>query len=135
MYTGKINRTAKQLRAVATVGCVIFAGHVLANDPNVTVTLRVSAAGLDLSRPADVRTFYSRLTTAAKVVCTHGNRVDLLPADDQKGCYEKALADAVRSVKVPMLTQIYLANHTVRSASTGWSYVPVPVEHPITGQK
>jgi UrcA family protein len=104
----------------------MFAGSVLAKDSAVTVALRVSAQGLDLSRPADAQTFYKRLKAAATVVCTHGDRVDLVPSDDPKGCYEKALADAIRSAKAPLLTQIYLASHTVQGAATGWSYVPTP---------
>ena len=127
MYiTTKFDRTARQLVRVVAVGSLIFAGSVSAKDHNVTVALRVSAAGLDLSRPADAQTFYTRLRKAAWVVCTHGNRVDLVPADDEKGCFEKALADAVRFVKAPMLTQIYLANHLIQGAGTGWSYVRVP---------
>jgi UrcA family protein len=125
VYNRTIERTTKQLLAVAAAGCVMLGGNVLAKDP-VTVALKVSAAGLDLSQGADAQTFYGRLKNAARVVCTHGNRVDLVPDDNPKGCYEKALADAVRSVKVPLVTQIYLANHTVQGAATGWSYVPVP---------
>jgi UrcA family protein len=126
VHITKFERTAEQLVRVVAVGCLIFAGNVSAKDHNVTVALRVSAAGLDLSQPADAQTFYTRLRKAAWIVCTHGDRVDLEPADDEKGCIEKALADAVRSVKAPMLTQVYLANHTIQGAATGWSYVPVP---------
>jgi UrcA family protein len=126
VYTTKFERTAKQLVGVVAVGCLIFAGNVSAKDHNVTVALRVSAAGLDLSQPADAQTFYTRLKQAARVVCTHGNRVDLEPVDDEKRCFEKALADAVRFVEAPLLTQVYLANHTIQGAATGWSYMPVP---------
>jgi UrcA family protein len=125
MYSTKINDTAKRALAVVAVCCVMSGGNVLAKDP-VTVSLKVSAAGLDLNQGADAQTFYNRLKTAARVVCTHGNRVDLVPEDNPQGCYEKALADAVRSVRAPMLTQIYVANHTVQGAATGWSYVPTP---------
>ena len=125
MYTKRIGG-GRSLLAVVAVACGMFAGSVLAKDPDVTVALRVSAQGLDLSQPADAQIFYKRLKAAAVVVCTHGDRVDLVPSDDPKGCYEKALADAIRSAKVPLLTQIYLASHTVQSAATGWSYVPMP---------
>jgi UrcA family protein len=127
VYTQRIGGGAQSLLAVVAVACGIFAGSVLAKDPDVTVAQRVSAQGLDLSKPADAQTFYKRLKVAATIVCTHGDRVDLVPSDDPKGCYEKALADAIRSAKAPLLTQIYLANHTVQGAATGWSYVPVPV--------
>jgi UrcA family protein len=126
VYTKRIDGGGRSLLAVVAVACGMFAGSVLAKDPDVTVALRVSAQGLDLSQPADAQTFYKRLKAAAVVVCTHGDRVDLVPSDDPKGCYEKALADAIRSAKAPLLTQIYLASHTVQGASTGWSYVPMP---------
>ena len=128
VYTTKFESTAKQLARVVALGCLTFAGSVSAEDHNVTVALRVSAAGLDLRQPADAQTFYTRLKKAAWVVCTHGNRVDLQPADDERGCMEKALADAVRFVKAPLLTRVYLANHTIQGAATGWSYVSVPAE-------
>jgi len=126
VYTTKFERTAEQLVRVIAVCYLIFAGSVSAKDHNVTVALRVSAAGLDLGQPTDAQTFYNRLKKAAWVVCTHGNRVDLEPADNEKACFEKALADAVRFVKAPMLTQAYLANHTIQGAATSWSYMPVP---------
>jgi UrcA family protein len=126
MHGTKFNYTAKRALGVAAVGCLMLGGNALASDP-VTVSVKVSADRLDLNQEADAQTFYNRLKGAARVVCTHGNRVDLVPEDNPRGCYEKALADAVRSVRAPMLTQIYLANHTVQSAATGWTYVPTPV--------
>ena len=72
--------------------------------------------GLDPTQPADARTFYTRLENAAWVACTRENRADLLPVDDLKGCYEKALGDAVRPSNKPMVTQIYLATHTLQEA-------------------
>jgi UrcA family protein len=126
MYTGKTSRRTRPLLAIGAVVFAIFAGDLAAKDSEVTVTLHVSAAGLDLTEPADAQKFYTRLKAAARVVCTHGNRVDLVPSDDPQGCYEKSLAEAVRAVKAPLITQIYLASHLVRGAPTGWTYVPVP---------
>ena len=68
---------------------------------------------------------YSRLKHAAEVVCTHGMRVDLKPVADQKGCYEKALGDAIRSAKLPLLTQVYLETHTPREPAAHGIDVPV----------
>jgi UrcA family protein len=108
----------------AAIACPLFAGNVAAKDYKVTVAIRVSTQGLDLSQPADARTFYMRLENAAWVACTRGNRVDLVPSDDLKGCYEKALAGAIRSASVPTLTQIYLANHSVQEAAVDGILVP-----------
>ncbi len=126
MYTGKTSRCTRPLLGIGAVVVAIFASPLSAKDSEVTVALRVSAAGLDLTEPADAQKFYTRLKAAARVVCTHGDRVDLVPSDDPQGCYEKSLAEAVRAVKAPLITQIYLASHMVRGAPTGWTYVPVP---------
>lgn len=126
MCTKKIHGRAAPFLAVVAVACGIFTGSVLAKDPNVTIALHVSTQGLDLSQPAAAQAFYTRLKAAAWVVCTHGDRVDLVPVDDPRGCYEKALAEAIRSVKAPLLTQIYLANHAIQGGATGWTYVAAP---------
>jgi UrcA family protein len=115
---------ARMLVAAAAVACTLFAGNIAAKDYNVTVDIRVSTQGLDLSRPADAQTFYIRLQNAAWVACTRGDRVNLLPVDDLKGCYENALGGAIRSARTPTLTQIYLATHTPREAEKHGIEVP-----------
>ena len=117
VYTTTVVISTRSLLGAAAVACTLFASSVAAKDHNVTITLHVSAQGLDLSQPADAQTFYYRLEHAARVVCTHGNRVGLEPPDDPKACYEKALGGAIRSAKVARLTQIYLANHALREAA------------------
>src|SRR5262249_44826481 len=98
-----------------------------AKDHNVTVAIHVSTEGLDLGQPADARTFYMRIKNAAWVACTRGDRADLLPVDDLKACYEKALAGAIRSAKVATLTQIYLATHTLQEAVAHRIDVPAQI--------
>jgi UrcA family protein len=101
----------------ALVACTLFAGNVAAKDQEFTVAYRVSTQGLDLRQPAGAHEFYFRLKHAAQVVCTHGNRVDLKPSSDPIRCYEKALGEAIRSVNSPLLTQVYLATHTLQQAA------------------
>jgi UrcA family protein len=96
--------------------CTFFAGSAAAKDP-LTVAYRVTTQGLDLSQPTGAHGLYFRLQHAAKVVCTHGMRVDLAPSSDPQACYEKALGDAIRSVDLPLLTQVYLATHTLQEAA------------------
>lgn len=79
------------------------------------------------TKSADARTLYARLADAAKVVCTDGNRVGLEPVDDLTDCRQRALGNAIRSVKAPLLTQIYLANHTLREAAAVGIDVPAQV--------
>jgi len=116
MYTKRAFMSACPVLGAAIVACTLFAGSVAALDHEVTVAYRVSTQGLDLSLPAGARELYTRLKRAAEVVCTHGMRVDLAPSADPRACYEKALADAVRSAHMPLVTQVYLATHTLQQA-------------------
>ena len=124
MNTSTVVMNARALLGAATVASLLFAGSVAAEDYTVTVALHVSAEGLDLSQSVGAHTLYSRLKNAAYVVCTRADRVGLAPVDDFNGCYQKALADAIRSVKAPMLTQIYLATHTLQEAAARGIEVP-----------
>jgi UrcA family protein len=116
MHIGKAAMNAVSTLAAAAIICTLVAGKVSASDRDVTVTIQVNAQGFDLSQPAGARELYRRIENAAYIACTRANRVGLAPASNQSGCYEKALGDAVRSVNVPLLTQTYLATHTVREA-------------------
>lgn len=109
----------------ALAACAILSGPIQAKDHRVTVSVAVSTAGLDLSQPAAAHQLYGRLSNAARVVCGHGNRVDLHPVTDFVGCYENSLAAAVRSLNRPQLTIEYLAKHTLQDAATRGIDVPV----------
>jgi UrcA family protein len=111
----------------ALAGCAVLSGQVKAHSHEVTVKISVSAAGLDLSRPADAREVYRRLSFAARTACGDGNRVGLQPPPSWVGCYEKALGDAVRSVNRPQLNIVYLATHTSREAATYGIDVPARI--------
>jgi UrcA family protein len=122
MYTLKAVRSGWSVLGAAAITYTLFAGNAWAGGRAVTITLHVSAQGLDLSRPDGAQQFYTRLERAAWVVCTHGNRVGLEPAPES--CYEKALGDAIRSANVPLVTQVYLARHTLREAAAHGIDVP-----------
>jgi UrcA family protein len=124
MYAKTALTSARSILAAA-IASSLLAGNVAAGDHTVDVALHVSAQGLNMSRPADARTFYTRLENAAWVACTRGNRVDLVPSDNPKACSEKALAGAVRSAKIPAITQIYLATHTPQEAAAHGIDAPV----------
>jgi UrcA family protein len=124
MHTGKAAMNALSVLGAAAVMCTFIAGNASARDGDVTVAIQVNAQGLDLSQPAGAKALYLRIENAAYIACTRANRVGLAPASDQYGCYETALGDAVRSVNVPLLTQTYLATHTVREAMVHGITVP-----------
>jgi UrcA family protein len=127
MYTKADVMSAWTVLGTALVACTLFAGSVAAKDQEFTVSYRVSTQGLDPSQPAGARELFSRLRHAAQVVCTHGMRVDLKPVTDENACYENALADAIRSVNLPLLTQVYLETHTLQQAAARGIEVPVQV--------
>jgi UrcA family protein len=124
MYTRTAFRKAQLIRGAA-VACALLAGNVLAKDHGVTVAVQVSTRGLNPGQPAGARALYSRIKHAAQIVCTHGNRVDLKPAEDPVGCYEKALGNAILSAKWPLVTQLYLETHTPQQAAAYGIGAPV----------
>ena len=113
--------------AAAAVAYALLAGAAAAKDYNVHVAEHVSTQGLDLSKAADAQTFFARLQQAAYLVCTHGRRVDLVPVDNEKRCYERALGEAIRAARTPLLTQIYLQTHTLQEAAAHAIEVPAEV--------
>jgi UrcA family protein len=119
--------TARYVLGAAVVACTLYAGNVAAGNHEVTVAIHVSTQGLDLSQLAGTQEFYGRLKYAAYVACTRGDRVGLAPAADPKGCYEQSLADAIRSANAPLVTQIYLATHTLREALARGIVVPAAI--------
>jgi UrcA family protein len=115
MYTKRAIISAWPVLGIAAIAYTLFAGSVGAKD--VTVAIQVSTQGLDLKQPAGAQKLYWRLQHAAEVACTNGNRVGLEPSANPQGCREKALADAIRSANLPLLTQAYLETHTPREAA------------------
>jgi UrcA family protein len=125
MYTKTDFFSVWPVLGAALVACTLFAGSVAAKDQEFTVAIHVSTQGLDLSQPAEAQKLYWRLLRAARVACTNGYRVGLAPSDDPQGCREKALGNAVRSANIPLVTQAYLATHTLREAAARGIDVPV----------
>jgi len=111
----------------ALAACTMFAGAGVAKDPEVTVAYQVTTQGLDVRQIAGARELYARLKHAAQIVCTHGMRVDLKAVDDENTCYEKALANSIRSSKLPLLTQVYLETHTVWQAAANGIALPTMI--------
>jgi UrcA family protein len=125
MYSKTAVMSAWPALGIAVAACTLFAGNVAAKDDAVTVSIQVSAQGLDVSQPRGAQEFYWRLRQAAWVVCTHGNRVGLAPSPNPEACREKALADAIRAANLTLVTQAYLASHTLREAAAHGIDVPV----------
>jgi len=126
MYTRTAFISAWPVLGAVGVACALFAGNVAAKDgQDVTVAIQVSTRGLDVSQPAGAQKLYWRLQHAARVACTSGNRVGLAPSPDPQGCREKALAGAIQAANLTLLTQVYLATHTLQEAAEHGIDVPV----------
>ena len=127
MYTKRAVMRASKILGTAVLAGALSAQNAAAGDHVVTVSVAVSSQGLDLTKPRDAQKFYVRLEDAAWWVCRRGPRVDLASPDNPNGCYENALADAVRSAKAPLVTQLYLATHTPQEAAAHAIEVPAQV--------
>jgi len=127
VYTKRALVSPRALLGAAAVACALVAANVAANGHDVTVAIHVSTQGIDLSQPVGAHQFYERLQNAAWLACTRANRVGLEPVADPIACYEKALGDAIRSANRPLVTQVYLATHTLREAAARGIDVPAQV--------
>jgi UrcA family protein len=128
MYTKAAVMRACPLLGAIVVACSLFAGNVAAEEAHdVTVAIQVSTRGLNVHQPAGAEKLYWRLQNAAREACTKGDRVGLAPSQDLKGCYEGALAGAVRAANLTLLTQVYLATHTPREAAARGIDAPLQV--------
>ncbi len=125
MYTKAVCMSAWLVLGAAIVSCSLLTRAVAAEGREFTAAYRVTTQGLDPNHPAGAHELYSRLKHAAEVVCTHGMRVDLKPVANEDACYQKALGDAIRSAKLPLLTQVYLETHTPREAAAHGIDLPV----------
>ena len=113
------------LLCAATLIGTFAGGVVRASEYTFTVAVNVSSRGLDLNRPEDVQAFYRRVQRAAQVVCTQPGLVRVEPS--YESCYQKALANAIRSLKVPSLTGLYLEDHTLNQAKAAGIDLPPQV--------
>ena len=129
MYTKTAVTNAWSVLGATIVACMFFAGDVAAESSTVSVAIRVSTHGIDLSEPAGARELYRRLKNAAWIACTRANRVGLEPSPDPEACSEKALGMAILSAHTPLLTQVYLETHSLGQAAAHGIDVPVaPVQ-------
>jgi UrcA family protein len=127
MYVKVAGIRARALLGASVVVCALFAAHLSATEKSISDSVKVSPRGLDLSQPAGARAFYVRLENAAWEVCTRGTRVGLLPVENQFQCYQNALGEAVHASNERLVTQIYLASHTLEEAAAHRIAAPAQV--------
>lgn len=105
-FTSRNQRLARAgiAAAVALCSCLIANGAAAGQSQQVSVT--VSFADLDLSKPAGAQTLYKRIRAAARRVC---GPVDTHVAVRRWSgeCFETAIDDAVAKVDRPSLTALH----------------------------
>ena len=108
MTTFPIVRSYTSLLAGLIVACGIAAHVGSAHADNMTNSVRVSFADLNLSTSEGVAKLYSRLRTAAGQVCgTEPPINDLLNAMDWSACRQGALTRAITKVGHPALIALH----------------------------
>jgi UrcA family protein len=124
MFNNNHRTLGRGIIAAASVVCILVTGGASAGGRELTVGIRASAEGLDLTRPAGVQAFYQRIKNAAYVACTRADQVGLAPVADVKDCVENSLGEAIRRAGNPALTAAYLETHSPRVASAHGIAVP-----------
>jgi UrcA family protein len=90
-----------------------------AQHPNeVTTSVKVSYADLDISHAAGARTLYARIKSAAREACGPDPAIlDLRDAASHRACYEQAVARAVNRVGSEQLQALHAAQSGKSRAS------------------
>ena len=89
----------------ATLGCSAAVASPASADQPATYVVRF--ADVDLSRIDGAATVYTRIRSAARLVCTSLDGRDLGLLVKFHACVDKAIADAVASVNRPLLSQYH----------------------------
>jgi UrcA family protein len=116
MFTQSLVRSTGLAFIVVAAACAFLPGTAQSHAQIVTLQTSVRTVDLDLSQPTDLRELYHRLQNAAGALCD-SRRPDVRSFVPEKGCAERVLAGALRSINRPGLTMIYLETHTLREAA------------------
>jgi UrcA family protein len=102
-----IHRSFSRAAALASVVGLLGIAPALASNPaNGPRTMTVTYRDLNLSTVAGATTLYQRIKGAARWVCgDEGRRFD--EQRQWKSCYRGAIAGAVATVHIPLLTAVH----------------------------
>lgn len=110
MNRSSLNIPALVLAGVAAIASFGFVGVAHADEEAVP-TVTVAYGDLDLSAPADAARLYSRIDTAATIVCRNLDRLSIELRAAFRQCKAHAIDVAVSQVNNPNLAAL----HAVRS--------------------
>jgi UrcA family protein len=101
---------------ILTIVATTVAEPAMAATPTLVTQRVLNYSHLDLNSTAGVRNLYSRIRTAAEVVCGDRQRVgSRITAQRWRDCRDRAVSDAVARLDKPSLN----AHHQRRAAAAG----------------
>ncbi len=111
-------------RSVSVGDALMIIARAQASAAGEPAQREVRFGDLDLSRPGDASTLYTRIRRAARVVCWTPGLLEVTARSRMKRCATEALARAVSDVDAPLLNSYYLARNPgsqlpMRSADAG----------------
>jgi UrcA family protein len=84
-------------------------------------SIAVSTKDLDLQTAAGAQELLTRVSVAAESACGVGAMFDALETAKFEVCYRKTVADAVRQINRPLVTQAYFARWPREALMSGLS--------------
>ena len=94
------------LRSILAASVIAAAAVAVGAHAQDEQTASVSTRGVDFNNPSDVKALYSRIRTAADVVCTRQGPADMAARKYEQACMADAVRNAVDSIDQPPLTEV-----------------------------
>jgi UrcA family protein len=113
----KTTLTARMLVGAFATLSALAPIYTDAAEAATAVSRHVSYAGLDLNTPAGAESFYARLKSAARSLCSSHDPIDRAPSWTYRECMEGALAKVVRDTNHPLLAQMFVNDYGVAVAA------------------
>lgn len=108
--------------ALAAAAALVLAGPALAAAGDNDVPAKeVVAKGVDFNDAAQVRRFYFRLQTAARLVCSSGSAGHLTIASEDLSCIRRNMNEAVRKVDAPRLTAMLVDSYGPNTSASAFA--------------
>jgi UrcA family protein len=110
------SRSSFRFALLTSLAGLSLAMQAMADSPDAIRTVTVKYADLNISTIEGATALYQRLKGAARRVCSNADTAPFA-AFAYRGCYVKALNDAVAKVNNPMLTALNQGTHTPVTAT------------------
>ena len=116
LYSWAIHSAALVAALAVSVAPTLSRADGLDDGP---VSISASVKGLDLQTAAGAQELLTRVSVAAESACGEESRFDALQNGKFWLCYRKTVADAVRQVHRPLVTEAYFARRPRDAGKSG----------------